>query len=298
MKKLSALVATMLFCLLSFTLLAAEKDAATCKDHPLSFRMPGYYINDCNESVANADLDIADGKPNETVHVEGKSFGLSYRPQSDLASKPGEQALRGAFADAMKKQGGVYLGSTYSKWPVYKLNRDGKDCWVVLMVLPGEYYDGTYTCRVVEKGSAPKAAPKPVKQIDCRDYEIRYPLTTKMPGYQICGCGGFDAPPVHEIKIVEGKSPGTIRVEGKYQSATYCPPAGGASAPDEARIRGYFRELMKKQGGTFVGTTDDYGDKKDVYTLTKKGREYWIEVWPENIGGGMYTYGVTLKGAR
>jgi hypothetical protein len=152
-KKISALVIMMLLCLLPFTLPAAEKDAATCKEHPLSFRMPGYYISDCNESVANADLDIADGKPNETVHVEGKSFGISYSPQPDLASKPSEQALRNAFADAMKKQGGVYLGSTYGKWPVYKLTKDGKECWVVLLVSFGEYYTGTYACRVVEKGA-------------------------------------------------------------------------------------------------------------------------------------------------
>lgn len=297
MTKISALAATMLFTLLSITLCAAEKDAAGCKDNPLSLRMPGYYIADCNESFADADMGIVDGKPEETVHIEGKSLGLAYSPQPDLATKPSELQLRGAFDDAMKKQGGTYLGKTISTWPIYKLNKDGKEFWVVLLVTPGEYYTGTYTCRIIEKGEKAMQTPKPVKNIDCRDYEFTYPPSTRMQGYEICGCGGFDAPGIHEIKIVEGKNPGTIRVEGKYRSVTYCPQPGRASKPTEVQIRRHFKDVVKKLGGAFMGATDDYGDKKDVYRLIKGGRECWIEVWPEKAGDGMYTYSVTLKGA-
>jgi hypothetical protein len=295
-RKISAIVAMVLFPLFSINLYAGEKDAAGCRDNPLAPRMPGYYIAECNESFANSDMDITDGKPNETVHIEGKSLGWAFRPQPDLASKPSELQIRGAFADAMKKQGGTLVGTTLNKWPIYRLNKDGKEFWAVLMVNSGEYYTGMYTCRVIEKGEKAKEAPKPVKTIDCKDYEFKYPLSTRMPGYEICGCGGFEAPDIHEIKIVEGKNPGTIHVEGKYRSVTYCPQEGLKAKPGVLQIRRHFKAVLKKQGGIFMGTTDDYGDKKDVYKLVKDGGEFWVEVWPERTGEGMYTYGVTRKG--
>jgi hypothetical protein len=51
------------------------------------------------------------------------------------------------------KQGGALLGETLGqKWPVCKMSKDGKEFWIVLLITSGEYYTGTYTFRIIEKG--------------------------------------------------------------------------------------------------------------------------------------------------
>ncbi|PKN65379.1 MAG: hypothetical protein CVU57_11075 [Deltaproteobacteria bacterium HGW-Deltaproteobacteria-15] len=152
MKKVTAIVMTMLFGLLSANLYAAEKDAAGCKDHPLIPRMPGYYILGCSNDDAKSDVDIIKGDTTETIHLEGKSMALLYRPQPELKTKPSETQLRGDFENAVKKQGGTLLGITYGqKWPVYKMVKDSKEFWVVLMIKSGEYFTGPYSYRIIEK---------------------------------------------------------------------------------------------------------------------------------------------------
>ena len=152
MKKVSVLVMTMMFVLLSANLNAAQKDAAGCKDHPLIPRMQDYYIAGCSDAAASFDADILNGKNSKTVHIEGNSMALLYSPQPDLKSKPGELQLRRNFEDAVKKQGGGLVGATPGqKWPIYKIVKNGKEFWVVLMVNSGEYYTGSYAYRIIEK---------------------------------------------------------------------------------------------------------------------------------------------------
>jgi hypothetical protein len=152
MKKITAIMITMLFGLLSISLNAAEKDAAGCKDHALIPRIPGYYIMGCSNDNAKSDVDITKGNITETIHLEGKSMALLYAPQPELKSKPSESQLRNDFENSIKKQGGTLLGITYGqKWPVYKMSRDGKEYWVVLMINSGAYYTGSYTYRIIEK---------------------------------------------------------------------------------------------------------------------------------------------------
>jgi hypothetical protein len=152
MKKITAIVMMMLFGLLSANLYAAEKDAAGCRDHQLIPRISGYYIAGCNDSPASFDMDIVKGKTTETIHIEGKSTALSYSPQPELKSKPSEVQLKTDFENTVKKQGGTQQGTTPGqKWPVYKMIKDGKEFWVVLMINSGEYYTGSYAYRIVEK---------------------------------------------------------------------------------------------------------------------------------------------------
>ncbi len=141
-----------MLCLLSANLYAAQTDAAGCKDHPLIPRMQGYYITGCSDALANFDADILKGEKAETVHIEGKSRALLYSPQPDLKSKPGESQFRRDFEDAVKKQGGGLVGVTPGqKWPIYKINKDNKEYWVVLMVDTGQYFTGSYAYRIIEK---------------------------------------------------------------------------------------------------------------------------------------------------
>jgi OOP family OmpA-OmpF porin len=152
MKKVSVVVLSLLFGLLSASLFAAQKDAAGCKDHPLIPRIPGYSITGCSDAPASFDADIQNGKNTETMHIEGKSVALLYGPGPDLKSKPTEPELRGHFEDAVKKQGGGLVGATPGqKWPIYKIVKNGKEYWVVLMVDSGSYYTGSYAYRIIEK---------------------------------------------------------------------------------------------------------------------------------------------------
>lgn len=152
MRKMSLLALSMLLCLLPFSLYAAEQDAAGCQDHPLVPRMPDYYIAGCNQVPAGADLDIIKGETTESVHFEGKSTVLLYMPQPDAPTKPTEAKLRSDFENAVKKMNGTLFGLTYGqKWPVYTITKDGKEFWIVLLIDSGEYFKGSYACRIIEK---------------------------------------------------------------------------------------------------------------------------------------------------
>ena len=138
--------------LLCTTLFAAEKDADGCMDPPLIPRMTGYFIAGCSDHPANSDTEIVKDGISETIHIEGKSTALLYRPQPELTVKPSESQLRSEFENAVKKQGGSFLGETFGQnWPVYHIVKDGKEFWVILLVNSGEYFTGAYTCRIVEK---------------------------------------------------------------------------------------------------------------------------------------------------
>jgi len=138
--------------LLTVNLYAAENDAPGCKSHPLIPGMQGYYISGCSSDNAVADFDVQKGKATEAVHVEGKSTAILYKPQPDLKSKPAEAGLKADFGQVITKQGGALVGATPGqKWPVYKLAKDGKEYWIVLLVDGGAYFTGSYGVRVIEK---------------------------------------------------------------------------------------------------------------------------------------------------
>jgi len=131
---------------------AAQQDAAGCKSHPLAPAMPGYFISACSSDDGVADFEVLKGKFTETVHVEGKSAAILYSPQPDLKSKPTEAGLKADFDKVITKQGGTLVSATPGqKWPVYKLTKDGKEFWIVLMVDGGQYFTGSYAVRVIEQ---------------------------------------------------------------------------------------------------------------------------------------------------
>ncbi len=132
MKKRSAFLMSLLFCLLSFHLHAAEKDAADCKDHPLLPRMPGYYILGCADSDANFDMEAAPGKPAATTHIEGKSTAILYSAQPELKAKPSRQQILGNFEKGIKRYGGTLVGMANTA-PVYKLADGGREVLVIVL---------------------------------------------------------------------------------------------------------------------------------------------------------------------
>ncbi|MBN1522987.1 MAG: hypothetical protein JW904_00780 [Spirochaetales bacterium] len=151
-KKIFTIVIAALFGMMAANLPAAEEDATGYKDHPLIPRMPGYYILEGSEAAAVFDVDIVKGETIETLHIEGKSMALLFRPQPELETKPGEARLRGDFEKAIITQGGTLIGVTSGqKWSVYHIVKDGKEFWVVLMINSGEYFTGSYSYRIVWK---------------------------------------------------------------------------------------------------------------------------------------------------
>ena len=284
MKKISALLMTLLICLLSSNLYAAQKDAADCKDHPLLPRLPGYFIAGCAESDANFDFETVPGKTPETIHVEGSSLAVSFSTQPELKSKPGRAQILSSFEKAVKKNGGGRVGMVNSA-PVYKLVDGGKESLVVLLA---DVAGGGYAYRIIDKQDMVPAQKAEVQDdsLGCRQYGP--PLFTPLPRYAVCGCGGQESSD-RSINIVKGKATETIRVQGRLTQMTYCPQDERPSL-NEQQIRRNFENDIKKLGGTFIGKSV----KKpgvDVYKLTKDGKETWIEVWTEKSGN--YNYVVT-----
>ncbi len=154
MKTTGGILVTLLSCAVLLNFVAAEKDAAGCKDSPLAPRVQGYYIEGCDNSDGNADFEIPKGAGIERVHVEGKSVAIMYSPQPDLKQKPTEAQLRADLEKFMKAEGATFMCTTPGqKWPVYRLLKGGKEYWIVLLLDSGQYYSATYAVRVIERAA-------------------------------------------------------------------------------------------------------------------------------------------------
>ncbi len=279
MKKRSAPLLTLLFCLLSANLYAAEKDSPDCSDHPLLPRLPGYYIAACAVSDANFDMEPVKGQPSGTIHVEGKSLAIVYRPQPELKSTPSGPQILSSFEKATKKYAGTRIGMT-NTIPVYKLVDGGKETWVAVMA---DATGGGYAYRIIEKEAMTQTekAAESDDSLGCRKHVSA--LFTTIPGYEVCGCGEQEAS--RDVKL-EGKSP--VHIQGKLTQLSYCPLDERTAKNTESVARRSLENDIKRQGGTFVGKT---AKKVDVYKLNKGGKETWIEVWTDKDGN--YNYAIT-----
>ena len=66
----------MLPCLVAFAAPARAGDAPGCRDHPALSRMPGFYLDDCEEREFDA-YDFR-GPGGEELRVEGRRLYLDY----------------------------------------------------------------------------------------------------------------------------------------------------------------------------------------------------------------------------
>ena len=146
MTKFSKIAMTMLLLLLATNLYAAQKDDAKCKDHPFFTRMPDSYIYKCDHKQFDG-RDFVMGKGN-TIHVEGELWWLTYYPFNDLKSKPSELQIKRNFENAIKNQGGTYVGKATNNREIYKLTKDGKEIWVELWA----EFTGKYGFTIIQKG--------------------------------------------------------------------------------------------------------------------------------------------------
>jgi hypothetical protein len=114
--------------------------------------------------------------------------------------------------------------------------------------------------------------------VDCKDH----PLFTRMPDYWIHSCTQKDFN-AYAFTLGPGK---TEQVEGRYWRINYYPQAKLATKPSELQIMRNFENAVKKLGGTVVSTQKG----KEVFRLTRDGKELWVEVTAEFTG----KYGLTI----
>ena len=149
--------------------LAFAEDAAGCKDYPLFNRLANHSISSCE----NIDFDAQvfpvgklddEGKPIDTITIEGTKTTIDYQLDEGAKANSGLQAMRN-FQNAVKAAGGTVVaefgaansGKGYADavWGVadhattLKLNKGGKEIWV--LVLPQGDGDGRYTLRISER---------------------------------------------------------------------------------------------------------------------------------------------------
>ncbi len=284
MNKHSASLMTLLACLLSANLYAAQKDSPDCTDHPLLPRLPGHYIVACGVSDASFDMETVKGQPAETMHVEGKSLAIAYGAQPELKAKPSGPQILSSFEQAVKRHGATRVGMVNDTIPVYKLADGGKEIWVAVMA---DATGGGYAYRIIEKEAMTQTKkPEAADTLGCQKYVSA--LLTPIAGYEVCGCGEQKGSS-RDVKVGEGKAAATIRIQGSMTQLSYCPQDERA-AKNEAAIRRSLENDIRKQGGTLIGQTVK-APKIDVYKLTKGGKDTWIEVWLEKNGN--YNYAIT-----
>jgi len=108
---------------------------------------------------------------------------------------------------------------------------------------------------------------------DCKDH----PLFTRMPDYWIYGCKQkeFDA---RVFKLGQGK---TVEVEGQTWEIGYRPQSSLKVKPSELQILRNFEEAVRKLGGTVASKEKS----KEIFQLTREGKEVWVEVQADFTGG-------------
>lgn len=118
--------------------------------------------------------------------------------------------------------------------------------------------------------AAPAVAQKDVPK--CKDH----PLITRMTDYwiQACTLKQFDG---YDFMSDKNK---TTRVEGAFTNIRYQPPASLTTKPSTLQLLRNVENAIKQIGGTVMATDSS----KEVFKLTKDGKEIWIEAWADHTG--------------
>jgi OmpA-OmpF porin, OOP family len=123
---------------------ADTDDAKGCSDHPMFTRMPGFYIDDCEQKEFEQ-LPFVDSKGKEVV-AEGKSSFIKYVLKSGEKA-PSELQIMRNFVNAIKRIGGVKTYEASGK-AYFKVEKGGALTWIHVRAFDqGE----AYSLRIVEK---------------------------------------------------------------------------------------------------------------------------------------------------
>jgi outer membrane protein OmpA-like peptidoglycan-associated protein len=123
---------------------AQKSDDAGCKDHDVLTRLPDYYIQACTLKQFDAySFMVAKGAP---ARVEGKFTNIRYQPQASVSPKPSTLQVLRNVENAVKKVGGVTMGTDQSK-ETFRLKKDGKEIWIEVWA----DFTGQYILTIVER---------------------------------------------------------------------------------------------------------------------------------------------------
>jgi OmpA-OmpF porin, OOP family len=106
--------------------LAQEKDAGDCKDHPLISRMKNYYIGSCEKNFSSFDFYVKEG--NKTL--EGERTKIQYYLQEG-SPQPSFLQIRRNYGNAVKNIGGTILFDE-DRRSTFKVTKGGKETWIAL----------------------------------------------------------------------------------------------------------------------------------------------------------------------
>ncbi len=134
-------------CLAAATALAAEPDAAGCKDHALVTRMPGYHIYSCRQAPFDS-WKVTDAKGREHV-VEGRLTSVQYYLDEGRPEPSRVQLLRN-YGNALKPLGGEVVGQVDDGAETWmRVANQGREMWVHLSA----YGTAQYLLEVLETGT-------------------------------------------------------------------------------------------------------------------------------------------------
>jgi OOP family OmpA-OmpF porin len=107
---------------------AGEEDNPQCKDHPLLTRMPGFYLDDCEEFDFDA-YELKNEK-GEKITVEGHKYKLYYYLKEG-EKRPSQLQIVRNYQNALEKIGGTLLFTDrYNANSYMKAKSGNKVIWV------------------------------------------------------------------------------------------------------------------------------------------------------------------------
>ncbi len=144
-RTMRVLVCTLILALAGADGWAQEADAGGCKDSPLFNRMPGFYIERCeNRDFESHGFGIVKGKE---IKVEGRYSETLYGIQPG-AKEPSRLQVQRNYENAVAKIGGSVVARNDDGDVFLKVVKDGKELWVHV----NAYITSQYSVYIVEKG--------------------------------------------------------------------------------------------------------------------------------------------------
>jgi OmpA-OmpF porin, OOP family len=131
-------------------------------------------------------------------------------------------------------------------------------------------------------GIAASAGAQQKDSRNCQDH----PLFTRMPTSWIYSCS---EKPFDSYAFPVGAKQ-TQAIEGRFWQITYYPQATATQKPSELQILRNFENAIAKIGGKSIYATKG----RETFTITKDGREIWVDLWAEFTG--KYGFRIVEKG--
>lgn len=152
MSKLSSGALVGLVALMTVPLALGQTDRPGSKDYPGLTRMPGYYIDEYNESQFDSyTFKIKEGDKEKQQAVEGRLCKYTYRLQQNAVPASALQIVRN-FQNAARSAGGQVLresGEGNDRETTLRLVKGASEVWIALRAISGT--DKIYWLALVEK---------------------------------------------------------------------------------------------------------------------------------------------------